>query len=421
MGFKLHFMRAALTAIGDELLIGQVTDTNSTWIAEQLNLIGVEVKEIRSISDNASVIHETLAYFESRVELVVLTGGLGPTKDDITKAALTDYFGGSLKESPEVLSNIEHLFRLRGMKLSELNRLQAKVPDNCIILNNLEGTAPGMVFERNNTIFVSLPGVPYEMKHIVSRELIPFLANRMNGSIIVHRTVMTQGIPESYLASRIEEWETNLPENCKLAYLPRPGIVRLRLTAIGDNRKLLELSLQNEIDKLLHLKKVDIFATEDINLENVLGQILLDKKATVSVAESCTGGNIAHLITSVAGSSQYFKGGIVAYSNELKIKELGIEAAIISSYGAVSREVVEKMALSARHKFLTDFAIATSGIAGPGGGSEDKPVGLTWIAVASSEKCLSNSFLFGEHRGRNIEKASYSALNLLRKMVLGID
>ncbi len=414
-------MNAAIITIGDEILIGQILDTNSAWIAEQLSLLGIEVVEIRSISDKNEVIIQSLKHFEGQVDLAIFTGGLGPTRDDITKNAFNEYFGGKLRENPDVIANIERLFKLRSFKLSPVNSLQATVPDNCIILKNAEGTAPGMVFERSNTLFVSLPGVPYEMKSIILNEFIPFIAERRNGKIIVHRTVMTQGVPESYLAERIEKWENSLPANFGLAYLPHPGIVRLRLTAIGEQEGLLKELLQVEIDKLIKIIGKDIFATEDISLEKVVGNLLVSRKEHLSLAESCTGGHIAHLITSVPGSSAFFKAGIIAYSNIVKVNDLGVDVGLIDTVGAVSREVVEQMAEKAREKFDTEYAISTSGIAGPLGGTKEKPVGLTWIAVASSKKCVSKSFMFGEHRGRNIEKASYTALNMLKNMILEIE
>ncbi len=414
-------MTAAIITIGDEILIGQIVDTNSAFIAESLNLIGVRVQEIRSIADQSRAITSCLADFEGRVDLVVITGGLGPTRDDITRQSLNDYFGGKLTENPDVLAHIQTLFHLRGIRMSDLNRRQAVIPDNCKILENAEGTAPGMWFEKGETIFVSLPGVPFEMKSIVSLQLIPRLANMLNGNIIVHRTIMTQGIPESYLASTISEWELALPGNVHLAYLPHPGLVRLRLSAIGENRDDLNKLLQLEIDKLLKIIPEDIFALEDTTLEAVVGEILKARDLTVSTAESCTGGYIASLFTSVAGSSEYFTGSVVAYSNEIKQNELGVAGEDIESFGAVSKKVVEQMALGIRKKFGTDFGIATSGIAGPSGGSEDKPVGTVWIAVSSAQKTFSKRYQFGEHRQRNIERSSLTALNILRKMVLEIE
>jgi nicotinamide-nucleotide amidase len=411
-------MNAAIITIGDEILIGQIVDTNSAWIASQLALAGYNIIEIRSVSDSQNHIHSALKAFEGNTDLVVLTGGLGPTRDDTTRGALASYFGGTLKENPEVLHHIYTLFAARGMKISETNRLQAVVPDSCEILKNRSGTAPGMLFRKSGTIFVSLPGVPYELKDIFTEELIPKLADIFHGPLIVHRTVMTQGIPESYLAAKIQDWELSLPPNVKLAYLPRPGIVRLRLTASGKDRNSLAAELAQLIDKLLKIIPDEVFATEDIGLEARCGQLLLDHHKTVATAESCTGGSISSAITSVPGSSAYYKGSVIAYDNSVKVKELGVTPEMLNNSGAVSREVAEQMANAVRIKMDTDFGVAVTGVAGPGGGSEAKPVGYTWIAVASAKNCTSRNFLFGEHRGRNVEKSVQAALNMLRIKIL---
>ena len=414
-------MEAVIITIGDEILIGQVIDTNASWIAEHLNISGIEVKEKRTVSDSDAAIRKALSDYEGKTDLVILTGGLGPTRDDITKNSLNKYFEGNLVENSEVLDHIYKLFSRRGYKVSELNRKQAVIPDNCIPLKNSSGTAPGMWFERSGTIFISLPGVPYEMKGLMTEEVLPKLGEKMNGNLILHRTLMTQGIPESFLAARIKDWEYSLPENVKLAYLPRPGIVRLRLTAIGQDRNELNELLENEIFKLQKILPEDIFAHEDISLESVLGELLHKYAYSLSTAESCTGGRIANLVTSVPGSSAYFKGSIVAYSNQVKQEFLDIPEDIIKKYGAVSQEVVELMANNAREKFNTTYSIAVSGIAGPSGGTEEKPVGTTWICVSSKKKSISKSYKFGDHRGRNIEISSITALNLLRKMILDYD
>jgi len=422
-GCNFYFckMNASIVTIGDEILIGQIVDTNSAWIAENLSLAGIEVIEKRAISDRKEDILNVLNFFEGKVELVIITGGLGPTKDDITKPTLANFFGGEMKENKEVLDHIISLFEKRGFVVSELNRLQAVIPDSCTPLKNRQGTAPGMVFEKSGTMYISLPGVPYEMKTIFKEEVIPLLAKRMNGSMIFHRTVMTQGIPESYLAARIQDWEEALPSNIKLAYLPRPGIVRLRLTAIGEKKERLNALIEEEIAKLLKIIPDDVFAFDDIPLEQVIGEILKEKGKTLSTAESCTGGKISSMITSVPGSSSYFAGSVVSYSNKIKEDLLDVDAEIIKSYGAVSKEAVQKMAENVREKFQTDYSISVSGIAGPGGGSEEKPVGTTWICVSSREKTISKMFKFGDHRGRNIQIASYTALNMLRKLILGLS
>ncbi len=414
-------MKAVIVTIGDEILIGQIVDTNSAWIAEQLNLSGMGVAEIRSISDNHEDIISTLADLESKVDLVIMTGGLGPTKDDITKKSLTEYFDSKLVENEEVLQHIGELFHKRGFKLTDINRRQALLPDRCIPLGNNPGTAAGMWFERSETIFISMPGVPFEMKEIVKDELLPRLRKLINGNVIIHKTIMTQGIAESYLAAKIRHWEDELSPEIKLAYLPRPGIVRLRLTAIGNNTDRLNLILEKEVSKLLTIIPDDIFAFEDTQLEKVVGELLKERGLSVSTAESCTGGRISSALTSVPGSSEYFLGSVIAYSNDMKINFLQVKAEDIENYGAVSEQVVCQMAEGIRLKTKSDYGIATSGIAGPTGGSDEKPVGTTWIAVSSAEKCLARQFNFGEHRGRTIDRAVLTALNMLRKCVLGIN
>jgi nicotinamide-nucleotide amidase len=411
-------MNAAIITIGDEILIGQIVDTNSAWIAENLSLLGINITEIRSIPDKREQIIRTLKEFNQSVDLVIISGGLGPTSDDITKASLNEYFGGQMLEAPEVLNHIIDLFNKRGFVLSETNRLQAIIPDNCIVLRNPSGTAPGMWFEKANTIFVSLPGVPFEMKDIFMLDLLPRLTERINGAMIYHRTVMTQGLPESFLAAKIKSWEESLPENVKLAYLPRPGIVRLRLTAMGTTKNELEQLLQIEIDKLHKIIPKHIFSFRDEALEEVVGRLLKNYGMTLCTAESCTGGRIANLITSVPGSSAYFRGAIVAYDNEIKMNELSVEESVLLNLGAVSDKVVEQMAEGVRKKFNCDYGIGVSGIAGPSGGSLEKPVGTTWIAISSTKKTVSKMFNLGEHRGRNIEKASINALNMLRVIIL---
>jgi nicotinamide-nucleotide amidase len=413
-------MNAAIITIGDEILIGQIVDTNSAWIAENLNLLGIKVDEIVSISDNSKQIKDTLSRYEGNKELIILSGGLGPTTDDLTKDTLAEYFDSELQMNPEVLAHIENLFSQRGLRVSEVNRIQAFLPLKCRILKNPSGTAAGMWFERGGSIFISLPGVPYELKDIYNQSLLPELQKVIHGSVIVHRTLMTQGIPESILSEKIKDWENSLPQNVKLAYLPRPGIVRLRLTAIGKSKNVLNSLLEAEIQKLLKIIQNDVFSLEDVSLERVVGELLADKNLTLATAESCTGGSIANLITSVPGCSRYFKGSIVAYDNSVKEAILNVKRKTIKKYGAVSQQVVEEMADGIRSRLEVDYSIATSGIAGPDGGTKDKPVGTTWIAVSSAEKTDSHQFLFGEHRGRNIEKSSLAALNMLRKMILEI-
>ncbi len=414
-------MKAVIVTIGDEILIGQVVDTNASWIAENLNLAGIEVIEKRTVSDKDEPIRKALKDYEGNADLVILTGGLGPTRDDITKTILNSYFGGEMKENIEVLDHIHNLFKKRSYRVSDINRKQAVIPDNCVALKNTSGTAPGMWFERSGTIFISLPGVPYEMKGLMIEEVLPRLGEKMNANVIHHRTLMTQGIPESFLAAKIKDWEISLPENVKLAYLPRPGIVRLRLTAIGKDKENLDKLLETEISGLKKIIQEDIFAYQDLSLESVVGGLLKKHAHTISTAESCTGGRIAGLLTSVPGSSTYFLGSIIAYSNQVKQEFLNVPTDILETYGAVSREVVELMANETRKRFRTTYSIAISGIAGPTGGSEEKPVGTTWICISAPDKSFSKLYKFGEHRGRNMEISSITALNMLRKIILGFE
>ena len=414
-------MNAAIVTIGDEILIGQIVDTNSAWLAENLNLLGIKVDEIVSVSDDPIHIKDTLHRYEGKKELIIITGGLGPTKDDLTKKTLSEYFESQLVMNYDVLNHIENLFGQRGMQITEVNRLQAMLPVKCKVLKNPSGTAAGMWFERGGSVFISLPGVPYELKDIYNQSLLPEILKVINGNVIVHKTIMTQGVPESILSDRIKDWEEALPENVKLAYLPRPGIVRLRLTAIGKSAVELKHMLEVEAHKLLNIIEKDVFALEDISLEEVIANLLKIRSISLATAESCTGGSIAKLITSVPGSSHFFKGSVIAYNNDVKTGLLNVKEESINLYGAVSQHVVEEMAIGIRQRLGVDYSIATSGIAGPDGGTENKPVGTTWIAISSSEKTISKHYLFGEHRGRNVEKATLTALNMLRKMILEIQ
>ena len=406
-------MIAEIITIGDELLIGQVIDTNSAWMAEQLNVIGIKVHQITSISDDQQHILTTLKEASERAQLILITGGLGPTKDDITKQTLCKYFDTSLVYSETAYANVEKLFSSRGVAVTELNRLQAMVPANCKVITNQNGTEPCMWFELIGCIYVSMPGVPFEMKAIMEQEIIPQLLNKLN-RVIIHRTILTEGVGESHLASIIEPWEDSLPEFIKLAYLPQPGMVRLRLTAYGSDRNQLQEAVTKAEKELYPYAGNFIFGFDNDTMESVVGQLLRTKGMTLSTAESCTGGNIAQLITSIAGSSDYFKGSIVAYSNEIKEHFLGVPQQVLVEHGAVSELTVIAMAEGIRMRFATDYSIAVSGIAGPGGGTEDKPVGTTWIAVATPTETVTRKFLLGDHRGRNIRKASMAALNMLR-------
>ena len=406
-------MLVEIITIGDELLIGQVIDTNSAWIAEQLNMIGIKVHQITSISDDQQHILTTLSEATGRAQLILITGGLGPTNDDITKQTLCRFFNTSLIFSEDAYKNVEKLFAARGYPVTEINRLQAMVPANCRVIPNPNGTAPCMWFEKNGCIYISMPGVPFEMKAIMEQEIIPQLLNKQN-KVIIHRTILTEGVGESHLASIIEPWENSLPSFLKLAYLPQPGMVRLRLTAYGTDRIELQDAINKAEKELYPYAGSYIFGFDNDTMESVIGQLLRNKGMTLSTAESCTGGNIAQLITSIAGSSDYFKGSVVAYSNEIKEQFLGVPHQLIVENGAVSEQTVIAMAKGIRERFATSYSIAVSGIAGPGGGTNEKPVGTTWIAIATPTETIARKFMFGDHRGRNIRKASMAALNMLR-------
>lgn len=412
-------MNAEIIAIGDELLIGQVTDTNSNWIAQQLNSIGIRVKQITIISDNKEHIIKAMDEAKSRSDIILITGGLGPTKDDITKQSLCEYFDTSLTFNKQAYENIKSFFEIRGFEVTELNRTQAFLPKNCLPIKNVNGTASGMWFEKishkkNKKIFISMPGVPYEMKEMLRNQIIPKLKKYCKTHNFVYKTILTQGIGESFLSELISEWEKGLPNNVKLAYLPEPGIVKLRLTAYGNDKTNLNHQINSLILKLKKIIPKLIFGYDNDTLEEITGKLLKEKHKTLSTAESCTGGYIASMITSVPGSSKYYKGSVVTYSNETKNQILGIKAETLEKYGAVSEQVVTQMAVSAKEMFNTDYAISTSGIAGPDGGSADKPVGTIWIAVATPDKVIAKKYLFGENRGRNIKKTALTTLNMLR-------
>ena len=412
-------MKAELITIGDELLIGQTIDTNGSWLAEQLNLLGITVSQISSIRDNREHIISSLQNAQSRSELVILTGGLGPTNDDITKSTLCEFFDSELVLNEQVLEKIEAYFNSRSLKMIKVNSDQAMLPNNCQYLKNERGTASGMWFKKDGVDFISLPGVPYEMKGIFLDEILPVLKAQYSISTVVNKTVKTQGIGESFLAEIIKDWEKKLIDSgLKLAYLPSPGIVKLRITAFGNNEAELSARIDDSIENLKKLIPKYIFGYEKDRIEEVVGQLLKEKGSSLSLAESCTGGNIAHLITGVNGSSNYFKGSVVAYSNDIKQQVLNVDPKSIQQNGAVSKQVVEQMATGVRNSFKSDYAIATSGVAGPTGGTKQKPVGTVWIAVAYNEGVVSKKFNFGNNRERNIQISSLSALNMLRLVLL---
>lgn len=411
-------MEADIITIGDEILIGQIVDTNSAWMAQQLNNEGINIRQITSISDQPEHIITTLTQSAKKASIVLVTGGLGPTKDDRTKAALCTFFGTHLVEDTGVLGHIIQMLAPRGIRINSLNKDQALVPASATVLHNKMGTAPGLWFQNKETIFVFMPGVPFEMKYLMENEVIPRLKKLFNTTSIIHRTILTQGIVESALAERIEHWEDSLPKDISLAYLPSPQNVRLRLSARGENRNFLLKQLDSKIKELTVIIPDYIFGYEDETMAGNIGKLLLDEGLTLAVAESCTGGNIAHSITLNPGCSAYFKGGVIAYSNELKVKLLNVDPNLLSDKGAVSREVVEAMAVGARQILNADYAVATSGIAGPDGGTDEKPVGTVWIAVAGPIEVFSKMYNFSNHRERNIIRASQTALNMLRLELL---
>ena len=411
-------MKAEIITIGDEILIGQIVDTNSAWMAEQFNLNGIEIYQITSVHDDHQHIKEALRKAEEKVDLVVVTGGLGPTKDDITKQVFCDYFDTQLELHQPTLDSITRRFKKRGIDMNKLNHDQALVPRDCTILTNKVGTAPGMWFEKNDTIFVSMPGVPFEMKYLVAEELLPRLHKIGKTEAIYHKTVLTQGIPESMLAERIEQWEDALPKHIKLAYLPNPMAVRLRLSAKGANLEQLKKDVEQEVEKLQQLIPESIYGYDKETLSEVTGRMLAKSGKTLAVAESCTGGYISHLITEVAGSSAYFQGAVTSYSNEVKEKVLKVDRQDLETYGAVSEQVARQMAEGVKKALHADYSIATTGIAGPGGGSEEKPVGTVWIAVSGPTITRVKKYVFGgDERNRNISRASQTALQMLRRLV----
>lgn len=419
-------MRTEIINIGDELLIGQIINTNASWMSEQLDLAGFPVQRVTIIPDDPQQIIDALKESGQRSELVLLTGGLGPTKDDLTKETLCKYFRTRLIFDTATFNNIEKFFNIRGLQVSETNRKQAEIPESCIPIPNKNGTAPGMWFEEESEndgkkhIFVSMPGVPFEMKAMLFNDIIPKLKQYFRPVVVLHRTIMTQGLGESFLSDLLVDWENRLPANLHLAYLPQPGIVRLRLTGKGENELQLRMQMNEEITKMSSLIQDYIFGEGNDTLEAAVGRVLKEKNNTLATAESCTGGYIAHLLTSVPGSSAYYKGSIIAYSNEIKIKELGVNEKILEKYGAVSEEVIRQMAVNVRDRFRSDYSIAVSGIAGPDGGTKDKPVGLVWIAIAGSSGVRTGKYLFGDNRERNIRRAALQTLNNLRKFILGL-
>ncbi|HNP22476.1 MAG TPA: CinA family nicotinamide mononucleotide deamidase-related protein [Panacibacter sp.] len=411
---------ASIITIGDELLIGQVVDTNSAWMAQELNSAGVWLQHRVAVGDVREDILLALEEEGKRSDIVLITGGLGPTADDITKPVLCEYFGGKMVVHQPTLDHVIYLFEQvfkRPGALLERNRKQAEVPDVCKVLKNERGTAPGMLFEKDGKIFVSLPGVPHEMQGLMKDHVLPLIKTTFNAPHIGHRTLLTAGIGESVLAEMIQQWEEALPAFVKLAYLPNFGMVRLRLTASGEEA-LVETELDKQFAVLKELVKDFLVIDADLPMHEVVGKVLKESGKTMSTAESCTGGYIAHLITSVAGSSDYFRGSVVSYDNSIKITVLHVNEETLTTIGAVSEETVTEMCKGILALMKTDYAVAVSGIMGPGGGTAEKPVGTVWIAVGNKDKTEVKKLHFRFNRKRNIELTSVNALNLLRMFIL---
>jgi nicotinamide-nucleotide amidase len=410
-------MLAEIITIGDEILIGQIVDTNSAFIARELNSAGIRVKQISSVSDDKQHILAALDEASRRADIILLTGGLGPTKDDITKKTIAEYFGVGMVENKDALENVDNIFLKYNRPLLEVNRLQAQVPENCTVMLNKNGTAPGMWFNENGKIYISMPGVPHEMMYMMEDSVIPKLKSTLKLPFIIHKTILTVGEGESFLADRIGDIEDSLPEYIKLAYLPKLGQVRLRLSGYGEDETFIKAEVNKYAAQIITRIANVVAAEEDIPIEKVILNYMTAKGLTLSVAESCTGGYISHLLTQHAGSSKVFFGGAISYSYELKETLLGVKHETLEYFGAVSKETVTEMVEGALSNFKSDYALAVTGIAGPDGGMPEKPVGTVWIAVASINKTVAKKLTFGNKRQQNIERSAISALNMLNTLL----
>ncbi len=410
-------MNAIIITIGDEILMGRILDTNSQYIARRLTEIGVEVTEELSIPDKREEIYETVDYAMQEADLIFVTGGLGPTKDDVTKKVLAEYFGSRLVFNPQAMEWLEELLRNRNLPMNENNKSQAFLPDNCRLLRNFKGTASGMWFERGWKSLISMPGVPFEMEHLMDMYVVPELKAKYSHLQLEYRMLKVYDVAESQLAHHLEMWEDALPDGLKLAYLPSPGMVKLRVTAKGEGIKQLEERYESLKEVLAGMR----YTEGDDALEKQMGKVLRKKGMTIATAESCTGGEIARLITSVPGSSEYFKGTVVAYANDVKIRVLGVAAEDIEKEGAVSEKVVLQMAEGVRKLMQANYAVSTSGVAGPDGGTPEKPVGTVWIGIATPKRTFARKFVFSFTRERNIAKAAAKALELLMLEVENVE
>ncbi len=411
-------IKAEIISIGDELLIGQVVNTNASWMGNIMNLNGFSIHRITSISDDKDEICKALDYALKESHIILITGGLGPTNDDITKKTLATYFNTPLVFNDEVLQNIKAFFTSRNKVFTEAHKEQTMVPENCTVIGNEVGTAPGMLFEVDDKIVVSMPGVPAEMKVLMNKHVLPIIKKKYNPQIIKHKTILTNGISESEMADLIKDWESNLPAHIALAYLPSPGLLRLRLSGVSNNKAELTAEINEQVHKLQQIIHPYIFGYDNDKLEEIVGKLLVEKQATVATAESYTGGKIATILTSISGASQYFKGTVVAYDNEVKEHILNVNKQDLINHGAVSKTVAEQMAENVRRRLKTDFAIATTGIAGPTGGTPQKPVGTAWIAIASEKEVHAKLFSLGSHRDKIVDQSVRIALNMLRKHLL---
>lgn len=402
-----------IITVGDEILYGQILDTNTQWMSDVLDSIGFRVIRITAIGDSESEIWNVLAESEKRADIILITGGLGPTNDDLTKPVMAKYFNSPISLNPTALEELTLFFKRRGFELTPTNRKQAELPEKCQMISNKLGTAPGMWFEKDNKVFVSMPGVPFEMKEMMQQYVLPKLMERFNAQVLYHKVIKTVGIGESWLADKIRPWEQNLPENIKLAYLPSVSMVRLRLTATGADIATLEKQTNDQVQQVLPLIEQYVYGYDEDTLEQVVGQLLREQKKTLALAESCTGGYISHMITSVPGCSAYYKGGIIPYHNAIKSANLGVKEETIEQYGAVSEETVIAMANKVRQQFKASIGIASSGIAGPEGGTKEKPVGTVWLALADGEKTVTRKLSLGRKRPQNIQSSAVAALHLL--------
>ena len=411
-------IKAEIITIGDEILYGQITDTNTQWISAELDKIGIKTVRKSSVGDNEEAILEIFSESSKRANLVIVTGGLGPTKDDITKKTFCKYFNSNLIDHPQAQIDVEAYFQKRNFILSETNKSQYQLPSNATYIQNTMGTAPGMWFDFEGVIYISMPGVPYEMKGLMTLSILPELQKHFKTPVIFHKVIRTIGIGESTLAEMIDVWEDSLPNNIKLAYLPSMGSVRLRLTGFGEDLELVEKQVEEEYKKVFPTINKFVYGYGSEELEEAVGKLLIKNNQTVSVAESCTGGYLGHLFTKVSGSSAYFMGGILSYDNSVKINQLGVKSETINTYGAVSEQTVIEMSENVRKLMGTTYGLATSGIAGPNGGTPDKPVGTIWIAVATEKETITKKLTLGGFREQNIHLTTINILNLLRKICL---